>query len=112
VDVGGYSSAVVDPSGNEKQKVYSSEIEYIITKDSTKYVFDGAPVIAKDSIAGTVEGKQVSIRVAQVARAGTTEIDWVATATLVVSVGAVAMVITRWLGEVYAKAIPAGNIRL
>jgi len=41
--VGCYSSALIDPSGNERSKIYSGDIEYVIMKDGTKQVFTNHP---------------------------------------------------------------------
>jgi hypothetical protein len=37
--MGCYSSALIDPKGDEREKIYSGDIEYVIKKDGTKQVF-------------------------------------------------------------------------
>ena len=49
---GCYSSAMIDPTGEEKEKMYSGEIQVVITKQGTKYWFEKPPTIVNDAIVG------------------------------------------------------------
>jgi hypothetical protein len=62
---GCYSSALIDPTGNDKAKVYSKDIEYIIMKDGTRHEFAAPPTIADDIIVWTTT-KSVSIPLSDV----------------------------------------------
>ena len=72
--MGCYTPALIDPSGQEKKKIYATdEVYYVITKDSTKYVFDYPPVITNDTIIGQVTkeiGTEVSIPLSDLAQVG------------------------------------------
>jgi hypothetical protein len=47
---GCYTSTVVEPIGEGKDRMLSHRILYVVTKDSIKYVFDNAPSIINDTI--------------------------------------------------------------
>jgi len=47
-----YSSSMIDPTGDDTDKVYSNRIEFIITNDGTKYECDAPPAISRNSIVG------------------------------------------------------------
>lgn len=76
--MGCYSSAIIDPTGDEKDEIYSQKIEYVVTKDGTKYQFRRPPTIVKDAIVGEVDmgvgdalaARQVSIPTFDVAQTG------------------------------------------
>ncbi len=59
--MGCYSSVMVDPSGTEKEKIYSGKIESATMKDGTEFAFDPSPIAVSDSIVGIVKGRQPSI---------------------------------------------------
>jgi hypothetical protein len=103
LSMGCYSSALIDPKGDERDKIYSGEIEYIVMKDSAKYVFDRTPEVVRDSIVGTTDCRQVSLPLVDVAAAGIREMDWTATAIAVGLTGAVAVAVSVHLGNVYAR---------
>jgi hypothetical protein len=48
--MGCYTSTVVEPIGEGKDRMLSHRILYVVTKDSIKYVFDNAPWIINDTI--------------------------------------------------------------
>jgi len=81
--MGCYSSAMIDPKGDEKEKIYSGKIASVVTKDGTKYEFDKAPTIVNDTIVGegkvsTEAGfitKQVSIPLSDVVKVNVKEFD-------------------------------------
>jgi hypothetical protein len=50
--MGCYASSVIEPTGVEKETIYSNNIEYVVTKDGTKYEFEKAPVVANNTIVG------------------------------------------------------------
>ncbi len=101
---GCYSSALVDPTGPEKEKVYSGRIESVLTKDGTHYVFRTAPNIVNGAIVGVIEAaknpgimiedvKQVSIPISDVESISVSEIDAVRTGLgVLVGVGAVVII--------------------
>jgi len=61
------SETIVKPTGDEKERIHSETIVYVVLKDSTKYEFDVPPAIVRDEIVGKVNGKQLSIPVSDVA---------------------------------------------
>jgi hypothetical protein len=83
--MGCYGSAMIDPTGDEKEKIYSGTIESVVTKDGTEYKFDKAPAIVKDAVVGEVVIgdwdwghpiiKQVSIPLSNVAEVSVSEIS-------------------------------------
>lgn len=101
---GCYSSALVDPTGPEKEKVYSGSIESVLTKDGTHYVFRTAPNIVNGAIVGVIEAaknpgimsedvKQVSIPISDVEAISVSEIDAGRTALgVLVGVGAIVLI--------------------
>jgi hypothetical protein len=59
--IGCYSSAMITLTGDDKEKMYTGRIHFIITKDGTKYEFDTLPMISNDSFAEEATNKLVSI---------------------------------------------------
>ena len=72
--MGCYTPALINPSGEGKKNIYATdEVYYVITKDSTKYVFDYPPVITHDTIIGQVTKEictEVSIPLSDLAQVG------------------------------------------
>jgi hypothetical protein len=101
--MGCYTPALIDPKGEEKDKIYSNDIQSVVMKDGTEIVFDRTPDIVKDTIVGTTNCGQVSLPLANVASAGIREIDWTATAIAVGLTGAVAVAVSIHLGKVYSR---------
>ena len=80
--MGCYTSTLISPTDSNREQLESGTIEYVVTKDSMKYVFEDtpdAPVIANDSIVGWVDTSQVSIPLSDVVQISTENVDWVAT---------------------------------
>jgi hypothetical protein len=50
--MGCYTTMLIDTKGDEKGKFYSNRIEYVITKEGRKYVFETPPSIRNDTIVG------------------------------------------------------------
>jgi hypothetical protein len=84
--LGCYSSVTIDPTRNEREKIYSGTIESVVTEDGTAYVFPMAPTIVNDTIIGVIEGgwnpatmsqdvRQVRISISDVERVSISEID-------------------------------------
>jgi hypothetical protein len=97
--MGCYTSVMVEPTGEGKEKIYSDRIYYVITKDGTKYEFEKAPAIAKDTIVGEVKihmepgfiTKQVSIPVSDVVKANVSQFElgstiWAGVGTVVLAI--------------------------
>ena len=61
--VGCYSSALVDPAGEDKEDIQSHDIAFVVLKDSRKYVFDEPPAIIGDTIVGQISKVIGSIEV-------------------------------------------------
>lgn len=80
-------SVLIDPTGPDRDKIYSKDITQVITSDSTKYTFDVPPVIVNDSIVGGVKVpvaggmmiKHVTIPISEVAEVSVSEVDTMAT---------------------------------
>ena len=66
--MGCYSSAMLVPTDLDKGQHYSGNIEYIVTNDSTKYVFDFPPAISNNAIVGMSNTRQMSIPLADVSK--------------------------------------------
>jgi hypothetical protein len=82
--MGCYISTLIDPTGAERDKMHTGKIEYLITKDSTKFEFDRSPTVTKDAIVGQVKGEQVSIPLSDVANVYVSEFGyWKAVQTTV-----------------------------
>jgi hypothetical protein len=50
--MGCYTSTFIDPSGEDKGKIFTNHVLYVVTRDSTKYIFDEPPAVASDTIVG------------------------------------------------------------
>jgi len=61
--MGCYSSALVDPVGEDKEDIQSHDIAFVVLKDSRKYVFDEPPAIIGDTIVGQISKVIGSIEV-------------------------------------------------
>ncbi len=93
--VGCYSSALIDPKGEEKDKIYSDQIQFVVTNDGTKYEFDTPPTITKNAIVGMVKAKEVSIPLSEVSEVEVRSPNTTGTVLAVIGIGAmVALVIT------------------
>ena len=90
---GCYSSAIIYPTGNEKDGMYSGNIQSILTKDGTRYEFDFSPAISNNAIVGAVNNKSVSIPLSDVRVIYGTKFDAVRTVVLVLSVALCAGVV-------------------
>ncbi len=64
--MGCYSSMMIDPKGDGRDKIYSDRIRYVVTKDSTKYVFATPPTVSNDAIVGVANNDSVSIPLSSV----------------------------------------------
>jgi hypothetical protein len=53
--MGCYTASMIDPNGAEKEKIYSGQIKYVVTKDGTQYEFKRPPTVVKDAIVGEAE---------------------------------------------------------
>jgi hypothetical protein len=76
---GCYIPSLIDPAGDERDKIYSEEIKYIIMKDSTTYEFIQPPTVLNDTVFGQVAPKEngwaeVSISESDVAQVGQTQL--------------------------------------
>ena len=102
--MGCYSSVTIDPTRNEKEKIYSGTIESVLTKDGTAYVFRIAPTIVNDTIVGVIElgwnpatmsqdVRQVRIPISDVAQVSVSKIDTGRTVLgVLVGLGSVALI--------------------
>jgi hypothetical protein len=59
--MGCYSSAMISPTGEDKDLIYTNKIETILTKDSTKVAFDSPPVVLSSAVVGDTGGVRVVI---------------------------------------------------
>lgn len=50
---------LIRPEGDDKERVYSREIEYVIAKNGTVFIFDIPPVVVNDSIVGVAKVQSV-----------------------------------------------------
>lgn len=56
--MGCYSSTMIDPAGDERGRIYSGKIEYVVTKDSARYEFVKSPAIDNGRIVGRVASQE------------------------------------------------------
>lgn len=54
---GCYSYMLIDPNGLERDKISSCDIEYVVTKDSTRYDFRWPPDIREGAVVGWATAK-------------------------------------------------------
>ena len=66
--VGCYTSDLIDPKGVEKEKLYTDDIEAVVTKDGKGHEFDTPANADSTSISGMVLGKQLSVPLSDVQR--------------------------------------------
>jgi hypothetical protein len=68
--MGCYSSTMISPTGDDKEKMHTDRIQHIITKDGSKYDFDTdtPPVISNDSFVGVEKKWPVSIPLSSVSK--------------------------------------------
>jgi uncharacterized membrane protein YuzA (DUF378 family) len=86
--VGCFSSAMISPTGDEKEKVYTDEIEVVITKDGTKYEFDIPAGVASNAIVGPVNHNRVSVPLSEVEKVQVSSFSYTKTVLLVVGIAA------------------------
>jgi hypothetical protein len=92
--MGCYSSAMVDPAGSDGGSMYAGSIEFVVTKDGTKHVFDIPATVVNNAIVGTSNGKPVSIPMSDVSKVYVTNPDTTGTTVgVVVVILAVALLI-------------------
>ena len=101
--MGCYSSALVNPTGHKKEELYSGNIEYVVTNDGSKYVFDSSPTISENAIVGMSNHKAVSIPLSEVRRVYLTKLDPLVTSGVVLTIVVVAGII------VYIAAIEGAH---
>lgn len=91
--MGCYSSAMIDPAGEERERITSSRIDSVLSKDGTMYEFQTQPTVTSEAIVGEAKVRPsglkrvVSVPVSEVAHVYVSELDLLATAvctTLVV----------------------------
>jgi len=61
--MGCYSSALIVPSGEDKERIQSHDIAFVVLKDGRKDVFDEPPAIIGDTIVGQINKVIGSIEV-------------------------------------------------
>lgn len=77
--MGCYSSTLIDPRGEERNRIYEGEIRSVVTKEGAKYEFEIPPTIANDAIVGVIRtlpgptAHQVSIPISEVAEVSVSE---------------------------------------
>jgi len=110
---GCYSSSLIDPA-NERDRVYSDRIDYVVTYDGTKYEFSSPPSIVNDTIIGDVKikvpggtmTKQVSVLISDVTRVGVSKFNATSTVLLVVAgAAAVGLILVGMLAKDMHDAI-------
>lgn len=106
-----FLTAMIDPTGDEKDKVYSNKIEFIITNDGTKYEFDAAPTLSNGAVVGLVKGSQVSIPVSDISKVGIRKVDADATTFAVLGGVAAAAALAMVAVGVAVATAPSGAAR-
>jgi hypothetical protein len=100
--VGCYSSVLVDPTGDEKDKIYKNNIEMVLTKNGTLYKFDSLARVDSNAIVGMamiqggkdIKAKQVSIPLSDIQRVQVSQFNTANTVVVVVLIsGAVAVIV-------------------
>jgi len=77
-----YSSALIEPT----ERVLSETINYVITTDGSKYVFDSPPSVIGKAIVGMSKNTAVSIPLSEVSRVHVTKYEPVTTTIVVVGI--------------------------
>jgi hypothetical protein len=99
--MGCYTSTLIDLTGDNKDKINSGEIQFVVTKDSTKCEFQEPPTIVKDSIVGKVNDKQVSIPISNVAMVGIEEANYAVPALIAFGVLAITVAgVLIWANQI------------
>jgi hypothetical protein len=83
------STSLYKPEGENQEKLYSGQIEGVVTKDGTKYEFRGDPkaTIVDAVIKGISEGKEVAIPLSEVDKVLVREHDTGLTICVIVGAG-------------------------
>jgi hypothetical protein len=50
--MGCYSSALIEPTADEKENIHTDRINFVVAKDGKKYEFEKPPVVVNDTIVG------------------------------------------------------------
>ena len=95
--IGCYSSVLIDPTGDEKGKMYKNDIEMVQTKDGSGYTFYEPPKIDSTAIVGmriikwgsSITKEQVSIPLSDVQVVQVSQFDSISTIYLAITVFAV-----------------------
>ena len=89
--MGCYTTSLIEPTGNERQRIERGEIIRVVMKDGTRYKFDKPAILVEGAIIGQTEIKQsdgeyssreVSLPITDVAEVHLSEHDGVKTAVL------------------------------
>ncbi len=101
---GCYSSVLVSPTGEEKERIRSDRISFVLTKADTMYAFQTAPTVVKDSIVGEVPvqltggvmPRRVSIPLSEVAAVSVKEFKPVSTIVVSLSMVSFMYFLAAW----------------
>ncbi len=94
--MGCYSSVMIEPTGLEKEKIYSGRIKSEVTKDGTVFWFDPLAVADSTAIVGVVNGKQVSIPLSDVESVTTSSRPSNAISALLIVIGSIGLLFLLW----------------
>jgi hypothetical protein len=79
-------SAIIDPVGEKKERIYSGRIRSVLSKDGMMFEFQTQPTMTRDAIVGEAKvppgglSKVVSIPISEVAHVYVSELDLLASA--------------------------------
>jgi hypothetical protein len=84
--MGCYTSTLVNPTGHKREELDSGNIEYVVTNDGSKFVFDSSPTVSENAIVGMSNHKAVSIPLSEVRRVYLTRLDPMMTSGVILTI--------------------------
>jgi hypothetical protein len=107
--MGCQSSALIDPTGDEEDRVYTDNIKMAITKDHTKYEFDKPATVGSNAVVGMVNGRQVTIPLSDVEWVEVLSLSTTNTVLFAVAVAAVSALLFTAAITSAAASVAASN---
>lgn len=99
--LGCMSTTIIQPEGENREELYSGQIESVVTKDGTKYEFEGNQkgTIAAGMVRGISQGKAIAIPISEIDKMQVRESNTALTIVLVVvAVAVVGLIIVAASG--------------
>ena len=68
--MGCYNLAMVDPKGDDREKINPDDVKFVVTNDGQTHMFDSPPTITDSVVIGVSNNKPLSIPLSEVRRVG------------------------------------------